>query len=81
MRSACAAESRDDFLVRKAKCYNESERHEKRECIEEAHEEFRELRSECHDQYDAREDVCDALGQAPYDPSFEPKTSKSASAR
>lgn len=73
MRSACAAESRDDFLVQKAKCYNESERDEKRECIGEAKEEYYETRGSCHDQYDAREDVCDALGQAPYDPSFEPE--------
>lgn len=71
MRSACYAETRDDFLVEKAKCYNESERDEKNECLAEAREEVREVREECHDVYDAREEVCERLGQAPYDPSFE----------
>lgn len=71
MRSACIAESRDDYLVQKAKCFNESERSESHECIVEAKEEFSEFRSSCSDQYEAREDVCSDLGQAPYDPSFE----------
>ena len=71
MRSACFAETRDDFLVNKAKCYNEKERYEKRECLEEAREEFSEVREECHDQFDAREEACGRLGQSPYDPSFE----------
>lgn len=71
MRSACFAETRDDFFVQKAKCVNENEREETRECTEEAQEEFSENRAFCSDQYEAREDVCDALGQAPYDPSFE----------
>ncbi len=71
MRSACFAETRDDFLVQKAKCFNESERYEKRECIVEAREERDEVHEACFDQYEAREEVCDALGQAAYDPSFE----------
>ena len=71
MRAACYAETRDDFLVEKAKCYNESESEEKRECLSEVREELSEVREECHEQFDAREDVCDRLGQAPYDPSFE----------
>ena len=73
MRSACFAESRDDYLVEVAKCYNESERGEKRECIRESREEYHEVRGECHEVFDAREEACDALGQAPYDPSFEPE--------
>lgn len=71
MKMACYAELRDDYLVEKAKCYNESETPEKYECITEVREDFAEVRGECRDVYRAREDVCDALGQAPYDPSFE----------
>ena len=71
MRSACFAETRDDFLVEKAKCYNEKESEEKRECLAEVREELIEVRGECHEQYEAREQVCERLGQAPYDPSFE----------
>lgn len=73
MRSACFAEGRDDLLVSQAKCYNESERSEKRECLGEAQDEYNEFREGCHDQFDAREEVCDAIGQEPYDPSFEPE--------
>lgn len=73
MLKACYAENRDDFFVSKAKCYNESERYEKRECLQEAKEESADTRNGCADQYGAREQVCDAIGQAPYDPSFEPE--------
>lgn len=71
MRSACYAETRDDYLVEKAKCYNESEHYEKRECIADLRDDVHEAWSECRDQFKAREEVCDAIGQAPYDPSFE----------
>ncbi len=71
MRSACYAETRDDYLVEKAKCYNESEHYEKRECLADLRDEIHEVWGECHEQFDAREEVCDAIGQAPYDPSFE----------
>jgi hypothetical protein len=73
MRLACKAEVRDDFYVQKAKCMNESEWLEKRECFDEVSEEYNQARGLCHEQYDAREEVCDALGQAPYDPEFEPE--------
>ena len=73
MRSACRAEVRDDFRVEKAKCYNESERGEKRECLGEARESFGEELPGCDDQFAARQDVCAALGEAPYDPEFEPE--------
>lgn len=71
MRSACFAETRDDFLVEAAKCFNESESDEKHECLADLRDEIHDTRAECHDQFDAREEVCDAIGQAPYDPSFE----------
>jgi len=73
MRAACSAESIDDYFVQKAKCYNESELGDKYDCIGDAWEEFREVRSSCRDQFQARENVCDVLGQAPYDPRFEPE--------
>lgn len=72
MRSACRAETRDDFLVQKARCVNESESGERRECTVEAREAFHEERLNCNDQLAARLEVCDAIGEAPYDPRFEP---------
>ncbi|HNP37154.1 MAG TPA: hypothetical protein PKK10_14995 [Woeseiaceae bacterium] len=73
MRLACKAESRDDFWVQKARCQNESEWAERRECIDDAKDELVEVLDFCHEQFDAREEVCDAVGQAPYDPEFEPE--------
>lgn len=71
MQKACRAESRDDHLVAKAICWNESEHYEKRECLQEAREEYAETREACGDVFEAREEVCEDIGQDPYDPSFE----------
>lgn len=73
MRAACFAEGRDDLFVELAKCQNEEERGERRECNREVRAEQHEVRSTCREQYRAREDVCDAIGQAPFDPQFEPE--------
>ena len=73
MHVACRAEIRDDLFVQKAKCYNEKENDEKRECLTESLEEFREARELCGDQFVARQDVCADIGEAPFDPRFEPE--------
>ena len=71
MQSACRAEVRDDYYVESAKCVNESEFLERFECGFEARETYREDRGLCDEQFEARQSVCRALGQAPYDPRFE----------
>jgi hypothetical protein len=71
MQSACSAEVRDDFYVETAKCLNEKEYAEQRECRREARQEYRESLSGCGEQFEARQNVCAAIGEAPYDPSFE----------
>lgn len=73
MHAACYAETRDDLLTEKARCFNEEERDESRECIAEAREAYAEERESCGEQYEARQDVCADIGQAPYDPEFEPE--------
>jgi hypothetical protein len=73
MRSACFAESRDDYLVELAKCINESEWQERRECERDVRESITETYGECSEQFEARQEVCDAIGEAPYDPEFEPE--------
>ena len=73
MRSACRAGADSDFFIEKVKCFNESERAEKRECVVDAREERWDARETCGDQYGARLDACDDLGEAPHDPSFEPE--------
>ena len=72
MKAACRAESSDDLLVAKAKCFNEEERNEARECVNEVNVEYNEARELCSEQLQARLQVCDAIGEAPYDPEFEP---------
>ena len=71
MRSACRAEVRDDYYVANARCLNESEFLERIECRVEAYEVYREDRDYCGEQLEARLSVCNAIGEAPYDPSFE----------
>ncbi|MDH4049531.1 MAG: hypothetical protein OEW68_08495 [Gammaproteobacteria bacterium] len=73
MRMACYAEGRDDYLVELAKCVNESEWRERRECESDVRESISEIYSECGEQFEARQEVCDAIGQDPYDPEFEPE--------
>jgi hypothetical protein len=71
-RQACGAEARDDSFVARARCINVSDAEAREECFDDAREEYVEAREECAEQQDAREDLCDALGQDRYDPSFEP---------
>lgn len=73
MQFACFAERRDDYLVELAKCVNESERQERRECEQDVRDSISEMYEECSGQFDARQAVCDAIGEAPYDPAFEPE--------
>jgi hypothetical protein len=72
-RDACKAEARDDDFVARARCVNVSDAEEREECFDAAEEEYADAREECGEQEDAREDLCDALGQDRYDPSFEPE--------
>lgn len=69
---ACGAEKRDDFLIAKAKCINISDRDERRKCKSEARAVRQETKELCKDQLDAREDVCDLLGEERFDPDFDP---------
>jgi hypothetical protein len=73
MALACRAEIRDDYYVETAKCLNESEFLERIECRMDVGSEYREARELCGEQLEARLDVCEAIGEAPYDPSFEPE--------
>jgi hypothetical protein len=68
---ACQAEIKDDLFEAQALCTNGTE-DERRECFREAQQEFLEGGEECRDQRDARDDLCDALGEGRYDPDFDP---------
>ena len=65
---ACKSEVKDDFFIAVGNCYNLPTKEETKECIQDAKEEQQEAKEECEDQLDARMDLCDALGEEPYNP-------------
>lgn len=69
---ACRAEARDDHLIAKASCLNIENDDQRRECRHESGEETRENLDLCKQQFQARRDVCELLGEDRYDPDFEP---------
>jgi hypothetical protein len=70
MRKACNAELRDDYLVEFGKCLNEATKRDQRRCERRVQQTVADSQAECADQFEVRQDVCRAVGQAPYDPSF-----------
>jgi hypothetical protein len=75
MFQACQLEIRDDFKVTQANCLHEPSRADRLACRTNAHENFFEGKSECFDQYEARNDACDLLGEYRFvDPLTDPNT-------
>jgi hypothetical protein len=70
--SACKHEVKDDFWTSLGNCQNIADSIQRGECKQEAKSARTEGREECKEQYDARRDLCEALGEAPYAPEFEP---------
>jgi hypothetical protein len=70
---ACTAEARDDFRVGRAVCMNLAEAAERTSCFVENRDTREESRELCAEQHTARKDLCAELGEARYDPSFEPE--------
>ena len=73
MNSACQNDVSDNFLTKRAACVNIGDGTERAECIEEAKTERQEERQLCGAQLRARRDVCRDVGEARYEPSFEPE--------
>jgi hypothetical protein len=69
---ACRAEARDDLLVATANCINLEDRDDRRACKHEVRKENSDFLELCKDQFDARREVCDLVGEGPYDPDFDP---------
>ena len=69
---ACTNEGKDDFWVAYANCLNVTDEDERAECFEEADEELREALLFCREQEAARDEVCELLGEAAYDPEIDP---------
>jgi hypothetical protein len=69
---ACGNEVRDDLWIALAQCINLADPDERAACEEDAEGDREEALEECEDQRDARVKVCGLVGEARYDPAFDP---------
>ena len=65
-------EVKDDYWIAVGNCYNLSEAEDRAECLEDAKAEYKEGKELTRDQREARLDLCEELGEAPYDPHLDP---------
>ncbi len=70
-RRACKSEVWDDFYTAKARCIQLAGQ-ERTDCLSEAGAEREDATQLCFEQLEAREDLCDDLGDGAYDPAFDP---------
>ncbi len=69
---ACQHEVRDDYWIAIGNCNNLSDPDARAECEQEAKDALSEGKGECGEQKDARLELCQVLGEAPYDPEIDP---------
>jgi hypothetical protein len=70
---ACQYEVKDDYWIAQGNCYNLEDPADRAECFADAKEEYKEAKEECREQLEARKDLCDELGEDPYDPQLDPE--------
>jgi hypothetical protein len=68
---ACENGVSDDHFRALAICTNESDEHDRDECLDEAEDARREANRDCREQRGARRDLCRAVGEGRYDPDFD----------
>jgi len=71
-RLSCQHEVREEYWEALGNCNNLPELAERVECRLEAIEERREAKEECQEQFEARQEVCEDLGQEAYHPEIDP---------
>jgi hypothetical protein len=67
--SACQHAIGDDYWIAQANCYNSAKN--PRRCLREAEAAYEDAKAECQDQLDARQELCDELGEGTYNPDIE----------
>jgi hypothetical protein len=70
--TACVYDVLDSFWISTGKCKNTADANERAQCLSDLRSFPRDGREECSDQKEARIDLCSDIGEAPYDPPFEP---------
>jgi hypothetical protein len=68
MRTSCQLGAQDSFWLASARCHNLPTDEEQKTCVTMAGEEEKSQIQECKSQFEARQEVCQALGEAPYNP-------------
>lgn len=71
-REACKAEAKDDLFIAAGICLNLSTPEARKACKAAAKVAGGEAKQDCGSVYEARQLICDALGQGPYDPVINP---------
>lgn len=69
---SCAAETADDFYKSRAICINTSDEATRKSCLADTKTARREASKLCREQLVGRRDACRSLGEARYDPIFDP---------
>lgn len=70
--SSCGLEVRDDYFKARAICINVLDQDPREDCFEEATDDRRAGDRLCREQRVARRQLCAAIGEARYDPDFDP---------
>lgn len=69
---ACRYDVKDDLWETKGICINISDSSARKECYQQAKLEEKESSQLCKEQYEARQGICDSLGESRYDPEINP---------
>ena len=70
--TACLYSGLDEFWINTGKCNNDKDSADRATCLGDARTAARAATKLCGDQRRERTDLCEDLGEAPYDPAFEP---------
>ncbi|UCF67329.1 MAG: hypothetical protein JSV80_16385 [Acidobacteriota bacterium] len=70
---SCRFGATADLWLAVGKCQNLADEQEREECADEAKEALNENKELCRDQYDARLEICEALGGEAYEPQIDPE--------
>ncbi|HTG16409.1 MAG TPA: hypothetical protein VK747_14260 [Blastocatellia bacterium] len=71
-RDACTDDAEADYAIALGKCNNLSSASDREACQQQAKRDLRDAQGECSDQFDARREICAAVGEAAYDPVIDP---------
>ena len=69
---ACRSETDDEYWINLGNCYNITDTDARTACEQDAQANAKESKDECAEQHDARLGVCEAIGEAAYDPVIDP---------